>query len=123
MFWVTLSKQDEEYAREEKKRRVDRARRNPRTFSRDTRAPDEITQEELDNVAEFSTKKVYCQIKVSDIHISLIDFVCIVACSSTGKSWNLLRRVVLTHREAAATSAVRRRWTRRRSAVDRTAGE
>ena len=31
---------------------------------RDTRGPDEITQEDLDNVADFSTRKVYNQVTV-----------------------------------------------------------
>ena len=38
---------------------------NHRTIARDTRGPDEITQEDLDNVADFSTRKVYNQVTVS----------------------------------------------------------
>ena len=37
---------------------------NHRTIVRDTRGPDEITQEDLDNVADFSTRKVYNQVTV-----------------------------------------------------------
>ena len=47
---------------------------NHRTIARDTRGPDEITQEDLDNVADFSTRKVYNQVTVCILVVLFSDY-------------------------------------------------
>ena len=56
-----LQENDREIIRKRTKRSLEN---NRRTIARDTRGPGEVTQEDLDNVADFANKKVYNQVTV-----------------------------------------------------------
>ena len=61
VVFLFLQENDGEIIRKRTKRSWEH---NHRTIARDTRGPDEITQKDLDKVADYSTGKVYNQVTV-----------------------------------------------------------